>query len=158
MDEAKGIREPVRIRNEDVLLLSRVLYTMQDVSATEEKRMWQQDRLWNVTRRITGMPGGQGEPSGLDRHFAEIVEIEEQYEKELAEYCETLRRAEGILNAIPNRTMRTFVTMMYVLDIPHNEIMTRLNMRRRTFEGLRRAIEQAKDMKSVIWPERFTLT
>ena len=64
--------EPVKVRNRDIILLSRVLYTMQDVSATEQKRMWQQDRLWNITQKITGMPGGHGEPKGLDASFAAI--------------------------------------------------------------------------------------
>lgn len=157
MSETRETREPIKIRNRDVLLLSRVLYTMQAISATEEKRLWQQDRLWHITQKITGMPGGGGEPSGLDKHFAAIGEIEERYEMELSNYDDALQTAEAILNAIPSPTLRTFVTMLYVLNIPNREIMTRLNMRRKTFDGLRRSIEQAQDMKSVIWPERFTL-
>ena len=157
MSETRGTREPIKIRNRDVLLLSRVLYTMQAVSATEEKRLWQQDRLWHITQKIIGMPGGGGEPSGLDKHFAAIAEIEERYEQELSDYDDALQTAEAILNAIPSPKLRTFVTMLYVLNIPNREIMTRLNMRRKTFDGLRRSIEQAQDMKSVIWHERFTL-
>lgn len=136
----------VTVKNRDILLLSRVLYAMQDVSATERKRMWQQDRLWNITQRLTGMPGGRGEASGLDRSFAEISAIEERYENECAEYVQELKRAEDILNSIPSRTMRTFVTMRYVLGMANREIMERLNMKRFRYEGLCRMIEDAPDM------------
>ena len=157
MSEAKETRKPTPIRNGDILILNRVLYTMQAISATEEKRMWQQDRLWHITRTITGMPGGGGEDGGYEKHFAAIGEIEEKYERELSEYDKELHEAEAVLNAIPSRELRTFVTMLYVLHIPQREIMAGLNMRRKTFEGLRRSIEQAISMKSVIWPDRYTL-
>ena len=80
MDKADSRTErQVRVRNKDIIILSRVLYAMQDVSTTEQKRAWQQDRLWNITQKITGMPSGRGEPSGLDHTFAAISEIEERY-------------------------------------------------------------------------------
>ena len=124
--------------------------------------MWQQDRLWNITQKITGMPGGRGEPSGLDRSFAEISAIEERYETECAEYVEELKRAEAILNGISSRTMRTFVTMRYVLGMGNREIMARLNMKRFRYDGLCKLIEDAPDMDAAAekWEaaaERFKL-
>lgn len=155
--EARGRMEPVPVRNRDIILLSRVLYTMQDVSATEQKRMWQQDRLWNITQKITGMPGGHGEPKGLDASFAAIGEIEEKYESECAEYVAELQEAERLLNAIPSRTMRTFVTMRYLLDMSRKEIMARLNLGRRRYDAMCRDVEQAEDMAHVDWKERFVM-
>lgn len=157
MSETRDRRKPVPIRNRDILILSRVLYTMQDVNTTEQKRLWQQDRLWNMTQKITGMPGGHSAPGGLDAHFAAISEIEETYKTECAEYIRELKEAEGILNAIPSRTMRTFVTMKYVMDMSRKEIMNRLNMRRRQYDRLSESIEQAQDMAHVEWPERYML-
>lgn len=152
----------VTVKNKDIISLSSVLYAMQDVSATERKRMWQQDRLWNITQKLTGMPGGHSEPSGLDRSFAAISEIEERYERECADYVRELKRAEEILNAIPSRTMRTFVTMRYVLGMGNKEIMGRLNMKRFRYDSLCRMIENAPDMvtASAKWEEvaeRFKL-
>jgi hypothetical protein len=157
MSETKGFREPVPVRNKDIPLLSRVLYTMQDVSCTEQKRMWLQDRLWNMTQKLTGMPGGHGVPQGLDAPLADIGEIEEQYRAELPGLCMELKEAEDILNAIPVREMKTFVTMKYVLGMTRKEIMTRLNMRRRMYDGLCACIEEAQDMAHVEWPERYIL-
>ena len=150
-------RAPAPVRNRDIPLLSRVLYTMQDVTATEKKRLWMQDRLWNVTQKITGMPGGHGEPKGLDATFAVISEIEEKYARECAQYLMELKEAEAILNAIPSRTMRAFVTMRYVLDMSRREIMRELNLKRWKYEELCARVEQAQDMAHVDWPERYML-
>ena len=142
-NEMQGQREPIQIRNRDIPLLSRVLYVMQAVSSTEQKRMWLQDR--------------PGEPKGLDAPFAAIGETEERYEQECAEYMAELYRAEEILNAIPSDTMRVFVTMRYLLDMSRKEIMGRLNLKRWRYEEMCESIEQADDMKSVVWKERYTI-
>ena len=152
----------VTVKNKDIILLSRVLYAMQDVSATEQKRLWQQERLWNITQKLTGMPKGRGETGGIDRSFAAIGEIEERYERECEAYVRELKRAEDILNAISSPTMRTFVTMRYVLGMGNKEIMTRLNLKRYRYESLCRLIEDAPDMEAASekWKEsgeRFTL-
>lgn len=151
--DGKAAKKPVKIRNRDIHLLSVVLYTMQDVSATEQKRMWQQDRLWNMTQRITGLPGGSHVPSGYDANFAEIGEIEEKYAEELDKYTEELAAAERILNSIKSRTMRTFVTMKYVLHMPDKAIMRELNIRRWRYESMREAVEDAESMDKVRWSE-----
>lgn len=153
--EGKSQRETAPIRNRDIPRLSRVLYTMQDVNATERKRMWQQDRLWNITQRITGMPGGHGEPKGLDASFSAISELEEKYEAECAAYVRELKEAEAILNAIPSRTMRAFVTMRYVLDMGRKEIMSMLNLKSWRYYDMCECVEQAEDMAHVAWTERY---
>lgn len=163
MDRKDGKTErQVTVKNRDIITLSRVLYAMLDVSATEKKRLWAQDRLWNMTQKLTGMPGGHSEPSGLDRSFAAISDIEERYERECAGFVNELKRAEEILNAIPNPNMRTFVTARYVLGMGNKEIMARLNMKRFRYESLCRMIEAAPDMRAAVdkWDdvaERFKL-
>ena len=152
-DTLRGqIRKP---RNRDIPLLTRVLYTMQALSATEQKRMMQQDRLFSITQKITGMPGGHGEPKGYEAAFAAICEIEEQYEGELAAYTQELKDAEGILNAIQSRTMRTFVTMRYLIHMTRKEIMDSLNLKRWRYEEMLGSIERAEDMAHVRWEEPY---
>lgn len=141
----------ITVRNQDIPKLSCVLYVMQDVSATEHKRMWAQDRLWNITQRITGIPGSGGIPSGFEKNFADIVELEEKYEAECGTFIQELKEAEEILNRMENRQMRTFVTMKYVLHIPDKKIMRELNMGRRRLEMMRRAVENAESMEKVQW-------
>ena len=145
------------IRNRDIVLLSRILYTIQNVSITEQMRSWQQDRLYNRTQRITGMPGGGGRPSGYEENMATIGELEDKYAKQCTKYLRTLKDAEIILNGIQNSQLRTFVIMRYVLGMENSRIMTELNMKRRRFEQACKAIEQAPDMAHVVWHERFVL-
>lgn len=144
---------PTKIVNKDIRLLRAVLYTMQDVCNTEQRRQWAQDRLWNMTQKITGMPGGHGAPAGLEGSFAAISEIEEMYSEKCAEYARELAQAEEIINAIPSREMQTFVVMKYVMDIPRKEILARLNMKRWRFERISACIEQAEDMAHVDWAD-----
>lgn len=145
------------IRNKDIILLSHILYMIQDVSLTEQKRQWMQDRLFAMSQHITGMPGGGGQTTGLEEPLAAIGELEEKYAKECRDYLRDLSRAEQILNHIQSRSMRTFVMMRYVFGIGNNEIMKRLNVKRRRFEQACKAIEQAPDMEHVVWQERFAL-
>ena len=164
MTDMENNKEPVpeeegtrMIRNRDIIPLSHILYAIQDVSTTEQMRQWQQDRLYAMTQRITGMPGGGSQPTGYEENMATIGELEEKYGKECQEYTRELLKAEKILNGIKSRTMRTFVVMRYVFGIGNSEIMKRLNMKRRRFEQACKAIEQAPDMEHVQWQERFSL-
>ena len=147
----------IMVKNRDIITLSRVLYTMQDVSATEEKRMWQQDRLWHMTQKLTGMPSGHGQDGGLERIFTDICEMEEKYEAECRAYMRELKEAERIINGIKSRTMRTFVTMKYVLDMSDREIMARLNLKRWKYTRMREIVENAENMASVHWTEHYAV-
>jgi len=146
----------IKVRNQDIPILANVLTMMQGVSATEQIRLWQQDRLWNMTQKITGLPGGGGIPGGYEKNFAAIGEIEERYAAQCEEYTKALQEAEAILNAIPSQTMRVFVTLKYVMDIPDKKIMRELNIGRRRLETMRRAVESAERMDKVKWSERYT--
>lgn len=154
MQEESGGRA---IRNRDIVTLSNVLYAMQDVSMTEERRMWLQDRLTSMSQQITGMPRGGGPTGGMEEKFAIIDELEEKYAKENSAFLEELRKAETILNSIGSRKMRTFVVMRYVMGIGNAEIQEKLCMKRRRFEQLCKLIEQAPNMGKVKWPEGYRL-
>ena len=149
---------PVVVKNKDIIILAQVLYIMQDVCNAERRRVWQQERLYNITQHYSGMPGGPGVPVGLDATFAAIAEIDEQHAEKCAEYVKDLKAAEAILNRIGSRSMRTFVEMKYVMDIPNQEIMRALNMTDYYFRQARQAIEQAEDMAHVDWKERYVLS
>ena len=120
--------EPRVIKNKDILLLSRVLYIMQDVCSLEKRIVWQNDRMYGVTAHITGMPGGKGVPSGFDAAFAAISGLNEEHKAQMQTYVRELKAAERIINSIPSRTMRTFVVMLYVDDLPATVVRRELNM------------------------------
>lgn len=149
---------PAAVRNRDIPKLTAVLYTMQDVQTTERRRMWMQDRLFSVTQRITGMPGGHGEPTGYEANFAAICEMEERYDAELTGYMNQLREAEGILNGIQNQKARTFVEMKYLMGFGRKAILNELNLKRWQYERMSEAVEQAESMGDVVWEERYLVS
>lgn len=151
----QAAQKPRIIKNRDIPLLARVLYVMQDVCSLEKRCEWQRERLFSITQNITGMPGGKGVPSGFDTAFAAIDGINEEHREQIAAYTRELKEAEKIINSIPSRTMRTFVTMLYVENISAATVQRELNMTRRGFENARNAVEQAQDMASVVWRERY---
>ena len=148
---------PVVVNNADIPLLSDVLCIMQEVCAVERRRDWQRDRMYNITSHATGTPGGGGIPHGLDEAFAKLAEIDEEHERKCKEYVQKLKRAETILNGIRSESMRTFVLMKYVMDVPDVKIRAELNLSERGFKRARRCVEEAKRMASVKWPEKYIL-
>ena len=138
------------IRNRDVMVLSHVLYTIQDLRIAEQMRDWQQDRLYSMTQRITGMPCG-GNPQDIGDKIAAVGELEKKYSKQCTEYLRALKNIEIILNKINDGKLRTFVVMRYVFQMENTKIMTELNMKRRKFEQMCKAVEQAPDMEHVVW-------
>ena len=159
MSEARNERRhnptPQTIRNKDILLLGSVYCIMQDIKSLEERRSWQHERMFAITKRLTGMPGGGGTQRGLDAALAALDELDEQQGELLKQYARDLKTAERILNSIPSRKMRTFVQMYYMDEISKGEIIRELNMTEWGFDRARTAIEQASDMAHVVWRERF---
>lgn len=148
---------PVKIKNKDIPLLAEVFCIMQDIKQIEQRREWQQDRMFNITQHLTGMPGGGGSPRGLDEAFAILSEIDDEHKQRCKEYARQLRKAQKILNSIESRTMRTFVVMKYVMDAPDTEIRQALNMTKHGFYRARRCVENASCMAAVKWQERYIL-
>lgn len=143
------------VKNKDIPLLARVLGIMQDVVSIENRIEWQRERMYSITSHMNGMPGGKGVPTGLDAALAVIDGLEGTYQEKVRSYMRELRNAEKILNAIPSESMRTFVTMVYVDDLPQEFVKKELNLSRRSFERARAAIENAESMAQVVWRERF---
>lgn len=153
----EGRFQPTIIHNRDIPLLAEVLCIMQDLRMTEQQREWQHDRLTNITPHLTGMPSGGGLPKGLEEAFATISELEEQQAKQTKEYADQLKKAQQILNSIASRTLRTFVMMKYMFETPDTEIRRELNMTRRSFDQARKCVEDAPDMASVRWQEKYVV-
>jgi len=160
IQDADGMEKevkPVVVRNRDIPLLSDVFYIMQEICQIEQRRDWQRDRMLNITQHLSGMPGGGGVPKGLDETFALLSELDEEHEQRCRAYVEQLRTAQAILNGIRSQSMRTFVTMKYVMNVPDSQIRQELNMTRTGFNRARRCIESAERMATVRWRERYVL-
>ena len=157
MNERKGhLDDAVMIRNRDIPVLQEVLYIMQLVNKTEELRDWQKGRAAKITANLTGMPRGW-DALGLDGIAAALDELERDQLRAVRDYAHHLRRAQRILNGIESRTMRAFVMMKYVMGVRDGEIRKELNMTRWGFDRARRSVEDAPDMASVKWQERYIL-
>jgi hypothetical protein len=153
----KGEGDTVTVRNRDIPLLRDILPIMQQVCALEKRRDWQRDRMMRITQHITGMPGGGGMPRGLDEAFAMLSELDLEHEEMCREYVARMRRAERILNGIESQSMRAFVVMKYMMDIPDMRIREELNLTRTGFERARRCVEDAERMSEAVWREKWIL-
>ena len=147
---------PIKINNRDIPVLRDVLAVMQSVNRTEQLHEWQRGRMVKITASLTGMPGG-GERKGLDDAVSLLDELGRDQIRECREYGQHLRRAQRILNAIESRSMRAFVMMRYVIGVSDAEIRRELGMTRRGFSRAVRAVQDAPDMASVKWQERYIL-
>lgn len=154
-EKDRTAHEPRIIKNRDIPLLSRVLYVMQDVCRLETRHEWQRERMYNITQKITGMPGGKGQPSGFDAAFAALDELCDEQRGRISAYMQELKTAERIINSIESRTMRTFVVMMYVDCLPPDKVRKELCMTEWGFRRARDSVEQAPDMQSVVWREKY---
>ncbi len=155
MDERENRTElPAVVYNRDVPVLAEVLAVMQLIDRTEALRERRMSQATRITAQLTGMPRGGG-GGGLDAALAALDELDRALSDQVAEYARVLRRAERILNGIESRSMRAFVVLRYVMDEPDARIRRALCMTRRGFERAVRCVEDAPDMASVIWRERF---
>ena len=149
--------ESRKVRNRDIPLLTKIFYILKEAESVERRGEWTYERLFNITRRMTGMPIGGGNAPGMDGTLAEVEELNRIYGERLQECVHALKEAERILNGIESSTMRTFVQMYYIDDISKAEIMRELNMTEWRFNQAKRCIEQAKDMEHVDWKEPYEL-
>lgn len=148
---------PITVRNRDIPALSEVLGVMQTISKLEARREWQRERLYHITQKLTGMPGGGGNPKGLDDAVSMLDEIDREHGRECVEYVHQLRRAQRILNGIESPSMRTFVLMKYIMGCGAKEIRQELNMTEWGYRRACRCVEDAENMGTVKWQERFIL-
>ena len=153
----RGEAGTVVTRNEDIPVLASVLSVMQLVCKTEEIRRWQRERMVNITSHLTGMPGGRNSTKGFEDAFAALSETDEAHQRLCAEYAGKLKAAQAIIDGIASDAMRAFVVMKYVMFVPDVEIRRELSMTRRRFDAARECIENARNMKSAKWSERYAL-
>ena len=146
------------IRNRDIKTLTNVKYIMAEIQRIEERCEWQRARQNNITQHLSGMPHGSGGNKGLDDAFSVLWEVEKEHEEKCREYASQIRAAKRIMNSIPTQSMRTFVDMRYVMGVSDVDIRKELGMSKRGFYRAREAIEQARTMAEVRWPEKFILT
>lgn len=144
----------IRIKNRDIPRLQKVVSLMQDIRVLEERRLWLRDRMTNITQHLSGMPGS-GELHGLDAAYAMLSELETEHQELVKAYVRELKAAENTINSIGNPAMRTFVTLMYVLDMEPRDVKAELNMTEWGFRRARKAVEQATGMDMVVWRERY---
>lgn len=147
-------RPPRVVNNTDIPLIQEVHYLKMDIISLEEKRKWERKRMENITQHISASPGG-GTGRGMDEAMAAISELEERHKALIKQYTIALRRAEKIISRIQSHQMRTFVTMMYLDNIPDGAVQSVLHMSRWSFENARKAVEDAKSMEEVKWFDRY---
>lgn len=145
------------VKNKDIPILANVFAVMQLVNRSEATLNWQHDKILNISQHITGMPGGGSLPEGLDSALASLQEAGEIHEDNVRQYLHELHAAERILNGIESRTMRAFVVMRYCMNMSDAEIRRDLNMSEYGVARAKKAVEEAKNMASVVWRERYIL-
>lgn len=142
--------EPIRrVRNRDIPKLQRVVSLMRDIVTLEERQEWIKDRMTNITQQLSLAPGG-GEPKGLDSAYADLDDIEAQHRGKIKSFTRELKTAERILNGITSPTMRTFVELMYILNLPAKKVKSELNMTDWGYKRACRAVENARSMDRVV--------
>jgi hypothetical protein len=141
------------VRNRDIPLLRRVISAMQEVCLGEEKIQWLHDRMYFITQRFSQTPGCGGQAMGFDGALATLDDMADEHRKRIKDCLRELRQAERVINDIPNLNMRTFVNMLYVLDMTPAQVKSELNMSRWKYQQAKETVEKARDMKSVRWSD-----
>lgn len=152
---ADARKESVVTRNRDIPILADLIATMQLVNASERRLDWQHDRMLSINQHISGMPGGGALPKGLEDAFAKLEEVGQNHSEQIRHYVHAMREAERVLNSIESQTMRAFVVMKYVMDVPDVDIRMELNMTEWGFNRARKSIEEAECMAAVVWREKY---
>lgn len=145
--QARAVRV---IRNRDIPALERVYCRMQDILSLEDRREWIWGRMFNITKRLTGMPRS-GQKAGFDRILGELDEMDGECLEQVSAWLKELRQAEHMLNRIPDGRERTMVRLYYMDQRPRAEIIRELGMTEYAFDRLRDRIEQADNMADVSW-------
>jgi len=144
------------VNNKDIPVLADTLSIMQAIYNIEVRRQWQRDRMSNISQHLTGMPSAHY-PHGLDEAFSALSELDTEHKQHCRQYVRQLKKIEKILNSIESMSMRIFVEMKYVMDVPDTEIRNNLNMSKRGFYRAKECIESAPCMAAVKWQERYIL-
>ena len=140
-------------KNRDLDALEGIFDTLNEAVSMEKRSEWTYDRLYVITRRMTGMPISGGNAPGMDGILAEVEDLCQIYSDKLKQSAKALKKAEKILNGIEHQRMRVFVQMLYIDKVPKAEIMREMDMTEYSFNKCREKVEQAENMRTAIWPE-----
>lgn len=133
--------------NKDIQLLTALPALMTEIKALEERCAWQRDRLTSLTQHLSFTGGGGGHnPSGLDRAYALISELETEEEEKLIAYYRLFKEADAIIYGIKDLAMRAFVRSYYAEGKAKKEIMASLKLSEWDFRNARDMIEKAESM------------
>jgi hypothetical protein len=141
-------------KNRDAELMEGIFDLMNETVSVEKRSEWTYERMFSITRKMTGMPGGGGNAPGMDGMLAEVEELNGFYGEKLKRCLAMLRKAERVLNGIENQRMRTFVQMVYIDRAAKGKVMKDMEMSEYMFEKCVERIEVAESMRKVKWPER----
>lgn len=145
-----------QVKNKDIPLLTEVRLIEMDVVAMENRIQWERERRRNITQHLSRTPGGGGTARGMDEALASIEELEEKHKALVKKYIRQIRKAEAILNGIASHQMRTLVSLLYLDCYSSGTVQELLGMSRWAFENARETVEQAEDMASVVWHDRYS--
>lgn len=148
-------RQARMVKNKDIPLIQQIPALKQMIISLEQRRQWEESRTQKVTQSFSAVPSGGGTRRTMDDTIAAIEEISENHALQLKQYERQLRKAERIINEIRNVNMRAFVTMLYLDGVPDGAVQAVLKMSRWGFENARRCIEDAEDMASAKWTDRY---
>ena len=148
-------RQPRVVKNKDILLLQEVPMLQVDIVSLEQRKNWERARMDNITQHLSAFSGGGGNRIGMDETLSDIEELEEKHRSLIKQYTRAIRRAERIINGIASHQMRTLVTLLYLDNVPDRAVQALLHMSRWTFENARKTVEEAPNMESVKWYDRY---
>lgn len=145
------------IRNRDVILIWEIHDIKNEIESMEGRKSWLNDRMYFITRWVSGMPGGGSGKSGFADIMAQIAEADERYIETMKLLNRKRRKAERILKSIICQSMRTFVTMYYMDHAEKKTVMEKMRMTEWGFRRARESIESAVSMAAVTWKEKIIL-
>lgn len=150
-------QRPTRVvRNRDILLIQEVPLLQKDIVSLEQRKNWERARMDNITQHLSAFSGGGGNRMGMDDTLSDIAELEEKHRSLIKQYTRAVKKAERIINGIASHQMRTMVTMLYLDNMPDRAVQALLHMSRWTFENARKTVEEAPNMESVKWYDRYS--
>lgn len=155
------MQEGIKVKNRDIIAMQNIMAMMQECVSLEKRARFCEDKMHSLTRPLTGMPGRKGgTPSGFEAAYANMDDMRHRYREKADELMAELKRLESIINAIPFETMRAFVMMMYIDQLPNVTVRNELNMTEYGFQRAKRAVEEAENMQDAArkWKEKYIFT
>lgn len=143
------------VNNRDIPKIEKVLCIMREMKEIEKRIDEIYERMTNTTQHLSPLPRSGQPPAGMEIAFGKIDEWQEKSRNRMNEYMDVLEEAEEILNGIGNYKMRLMVMLKYMQNAPNREIKEALGMSEWEFRKAKECIENARDMKSIRWKDKY---